>query len=157
MAREALLQQTASDRWFTPPDLLARISTFFENDYLDPCPARVAGEPIESGLWAAWRGRVYVNPPYGRAIVAWIHKAVTEPVDELLLLVPARTDTAWFQPIWSLDLCFIRGRLRFSGARENAPFPCVLAYRGPRHDEFDRAFRDLGHIARAERSGGDGG
>jgi site-specific DNA-methyltransferase (adenine-specific) len=155
MAGDAL-RMSASDRWFTPPDLLARIAAFFADDYYDPCPARVAGESIESGLWAAWRGRVYVNPPYGRAIVPWVRKAVTEPLDELLLLLPARTDTAWFQPVWALDICFIRGRLRFSGHTENAPFPSVLAYRGPRRDEFALAFRDLGHIVMSERSADDG-
>jgi site-specific DNA-methyltransferase (adenine-specific) len=89
---------------------------------------------------------VYVNPPYGRVIGRWIVKAMTEPVDELILLVPARTDTAWFQPLYDHAICFIRGRLRFSGARENAPFPCALVYRGPRPDAFAQAFSHRGVI-----------
>jgi site-specific DNA-methyltransferase (adenine-specific) len=149
MVRDALLGPARSDRWFTPPELLERIAAFLGDDYLDPCPARRAGEPIASGLWTTWHGRVYVNPPYGRAIVPWIRKAVTEPVDELLILVPARTDTAWFQPLWTFDMCFIRGRLRFSGHRDSAPFPSALAYRGPRHVAFAAAFGNLGHIAAA--------
>ena len=145
----AALGPGATDRWFTPPDLLARIADFFEGEYLDPCPACVEGEPIENGLWMAWRGRVYVNPPYGRAIRPWIQRAVTEPVDELLLLVPARPEVGWFQPLWALDLCFIRGRLHFSGHRDNAPFPSVLVYRGPRREAFAQAFSELGHIVAA--------
>lgn len=142
------LETSASDRWFTPPDLLSEIQTFLGGDYYDPCPAREAGERIDSGLWQTWRGRVFVNPPYGRVIGRWIVKAMTEPVDELVLLVPARTDTAWFQPLYDHTICFIRGRLRFSGSKENAPFPCALVYRGPRVEAFCAAFAHRGVIVR---------
>lgn len=140
-----ILASSASDRWFTPPDLLREITAFLGEDYLDPCPARLPDEAIQSGLWLAWHGRVYVNPPYGRAIAPWIRKAVTEPVDELLLLVPARTDTAWFQPLFAYPICFLRGRLHFSeGGR--ATFPSALVYIGPRHAAFHAAFRHRGVI-----------
>lgn len=139
---------SASDRWFTPPDLLAEIRDFL-GDYYDPCPPREAGEPIESGLWRRWEGRVFVNPPYGRVIGRWIVKAMTEEVDELILLVPARTDAAWFQSLFGHTICFIRGRLRFSGSKWNAPFPCALVYRGPRFDAFTAVFSHRGSIVRA--------
>ena len=139
------LQTSRSDRWFTPPDLEAEIRAFL-GDYLDPCPARLPGERIESGLWMPWRGRVYVNPPYGRAIGPWIRKAMTEPVSEVILLVPARTDTAWFQSLYDCWICFLRGRLRFSGARDSAPFPSALVYRGPRPVQFARAFEHRGPV-----------
>lgn len=147
------LTTSTSDRRFTPLDLLADIETFLGPGYLDPCPAVVAGEQITSGLWLPWRGRVYVNPPYGRAIGAWIVKAMTEPVDEMLLLVPARTDAAWFQSLYDCPICFLRGRLKFSGARFNAPFPSALVYRGQRVSEFCRAFRARGPIVSAIKEG----
>lgn len=142
------LATSKSDRWFTPPDLLADIEAFLGAGYLDPCPPALPGQQIQSGLWMAWSGSVYVNPPYGRAINAWIRKAMTEPVDELLLLVPARTEMAWFQPLYDHTFCFIRGRLRFSGATENAPFPSALVYRGSRVDAFAQAFAHRGVIVR---------
>ncbi|HET8908813.1 MAG TPA: DNA N-6-adenine-methyltransferase [Ktedonobacterales bacterium] len=141
------LETSASDRWFTPPDLLAEIRTFL-GDYYDPCPARNAGERVESGLWQAWPSVVFVNPPYGRVIGRWIVKAMTEPIDELLLLVPARTDTAWFQSLYDYPICFVRGRLRFNGSTQNAPFPSALVYRGPRVEAFCRAFAHRGPIVR---------
>ncbi len=148
MTIRSLPQTSASDRWFTPPDLLADIHAFL-GDYYDPCPARAEGERIESGLWQSWAGqRVYVNPPYGRAIGRWVIKAMTEPVDELVLLVPARTDAAWFQSLFEHSICFIRGRLRFSGAHNSAPFPSALVYRGPCVTAFCDAFASRGVIVR---------
>lgn len=141
------LQTSKSDRWFTPPDLLAEVGRFL-GDYYDPCPARDAGERIDSGLWQAWHGAVFVNPPYGRVIGRWIVKAMTEPVDELLLLVPARTDTAWFQSLYEHPICFVRGRLRFSNCESGAPFPSALIYRGPRAEAFCKAFGRRGVIVR---------
>lgn len=143
------LQTSKSDRWFTPPDLLAEIEAFLGTGYYDPCPARDAGERIESGLWQSWgQQRVFVNPPYGRVIGRWIVKAMTEPVDELLLLVPARTDTTWFQSLYECPICFISGRLKFSGHCNNAPFPSALIYRGPRAESFAQAFAHRGTIVR---------
>ncbi len=71
---------------------------------------------------------------------------MTEPVDELLLLVPARTDAAWFQSLFEHPICFIRGRLKFSGHCYNAPFPSALVYRGPRAQEFQRLFAARGTV-----------
>lgn len=141
-----LLARAKSDEWHTPPALMAHIRAFLGDDFFDPCPARLSGEPIVNGLHLPWRGHVYVNPPYGRAIVPWIKKAISEPIEDLLLLAPARTDTAWFQLVWAhMDVCFIRGRVRFSMS-DNAPFPSMLAYRGARHAAFLDTFSDIGHI-----------
>jgi hypothetical protein len=45
--------------------------------------------------------------------------------------VPARTDTAWFRPLFRFPIAFLAGRLRFidgSGrARDPAPFPSAVA------------------------------
>jgi hypothetical protein len=144
-----------SDRWFTPPDLEREIRTFLGGSYFDPCPARVEGKPIHSGLWLRWEGRVFVNPPYGRVIGRWVVKAMTEPVDELLLLVPARPETKWFTPCFSHTILFFSSRLRFTSPtarttrREGAPFPSALVYVGPRVAEFTEAFSHRGAIVRA--------
>lgn len=143
-----------SDRWFTPPDLERDIRTFLGGSYFDPCPARIEGEPIESGLWQRWEGRVFVNPPYGRVLGRWVVKAMTEQVDELVMLVPARTETKWFTPCFEHTVCFLHGRLKFHTANRQsrpagAPFPSALIYRGPRVAEFAVAFGKRGHIVRA--------
>ena len=137
-----------SDRWFTPPELLAEVRAFYGGSYFDPCPPRSEGERIDSGLWLPWRGCVFVNPPYGKAIRPWIVKAVTEPVDELLLLVASRTGSGWFQALYEFPICFFRGRLKFSGAENGATFDSALVYRGPRVADFAAAFGHRGPILR---------
>jgi len=53
------------------------------------------------GLIQPWRGRVYMNPPYGRKIGKWVEKAVHEVqagnAELVVALLPARTDTRWWQ------------------------------------------------------------
>ena len=142
----ARILTSRSDRWNTPPDLLREIEAFMPG-YSDPCPA---GAVLADGLALRWAGRVYLNPPYGRTIGLWIQKALSEPVQEIVMLLPARTETRWFQPLWGLPMCFVRGRLCFSGQKANAPFPSVLVYRGPRSKQFARAFQHRGPIVRAK-------
>lgn len=85
------------------------------------------------GLAADWTGeRVWLNPPYGRAITAWLDKASSADV-LCVALLPARTDTAWFHRYVYVPSCrvvFLRGRLRFKGAAHPAPFPSMLAIYG---------------------------
>lgn len=157
MAVSRALLTSKSDRWFTPPDLLADVAAFLGADYFDPCPARREGERIEDGLGLSWSGkRVFCNPPYGRVIGRWVDKAMTEDVDEIVLLLPSRTGAAWFQRLLAGDglvLLLIAGRLRFSGAVWNAPFDSVLAYRRPRVSGFVNVFGRRGAVLGVVRSG----
>ena len=100
---------------------------------------------------------MYMNPPYGRVINAWVEKLCTEyqagNVTEAVALVPARVDTEWFSRLGRLEgvrLCFIRGRLKFSEHKNSAPFPSVVIYIGHRIGAFNYAFRNIGDILRWE-------
>jgi hypothetical protein len=51
-------------------------------------------------------------------------------------LLPASTDSQWWQryvnPLPKEDIDFLPKRLKFSGSRHNAPFPCaVVTFRPP--------------------------
>ena len=79
--------------------------------------------------------RVFCNPPYGRAIRDWVRKCAEETEAFVTLLVPARTDTAYFHDhIYrkpNVRIEFLRGRLRFEQggvATGAAPFPSMLVY-----------------------------
>lgn len=147
--KHAALHSSASAEWYTPPDLLREIRAFLGEIDLDPCPEPSATLIRLDGLAIPWRGRVYCNPPYGRQIGDWIAKAMSEPLDEIVLLVPARTDTAWFQACFEHTICFVRGRLRFSGAKAGAPFPSALVYRGHRGYDFCATFARRGVLVQA--------
>ena len=53
----------------------------------------------DDGLSLDWFGRVFMNPPYGRALSHWVSKAKSAADKGAMVvgLVPARTDTAWWQ------------------------------------------------------------
>ena len=91
-----------------------------------------------------------MNPPYGRGIGEWTRRCLDQYREnecEVIALLPARTDTGWWQDCWAADaICFIRGRLKFVGAESSAPFPSALVYWGDRHNRFTRAFAHLGKV-----------
>ena len=78
---------------------------------------------------------MFCNPPYGREIAAWVKKAFEEsqkPDTCVVMLLPVRTDTAWFHDyvLGEADIHFLRGRLHYGGAENPAPFPSMLVYFG---------------------------
>lgn len=150
--------------WYTPDLIIKRVLDLFGEIDLDPCsnsadpdeaniPANDYYTAAIDGLAQRWHGRVYMNPPYGDDIPPWIDRLVQAyeggEIDEAIALLPARTDTNWFQPLWSHVFCFIKGRLKFKGADGGAPFPSVVVYMGPDVDGFKDAFNDIGAIVRA--------
>lgn len=72
--------------------------------------------------------------PYGRQIRRWTEKAWTEaPAALIVALVPSRTDSAWWHDyvMPASEIRFLRGRLKFSGAEHNAPFPSTVVVWSP--------------------------
>lgn len=116
--------------WNTPTKLYEELNTEFSFD-CDPCPSN----PTFDGLSIVWGERNFVNPPYGRQIVAWIKKGFEESKKGKLVvfLIPSRTDTIWWHDyIMKADeIRFIKGRLKFGDAKNSAPFPsCIAIFRG---------------------------
>ena len=124
----------ASEEWSTPTDLFAELDEIFHFD-LDACATALNAKcktyftKQQDALGKRWRGTVWMNPPYGRKIAAFMRKAYEESVRgaTVVCLVPARTDTKWWH-------CYARrgqithlpGRLRFGGAQNSAPFPSAI-------------------------------
>jgi phage N-6-adenine-methyltransferase len=81
------------------------------------------------GLAQSWTGVCWMNPPYGRTIKAWMRKAWESSQDgaTVVCLVPARTDTAWWHDYaMQGEIRYVRGRLKFGGHKNRAPFPCAV-------------------------------
>ena len=152
---------SARHDWRTPPALVSLVREALGGAIdLDPCSGehtrigrrnvRVAGD----GLSIPWRGRVYVNPPYGRAIPLWIAKAIAESGNaSIVMLIPSRTDTRAFHAAASAcaSACLLRGRIVFVGAPASAPFPSALFYFGADARRFDQVFEGEGLIVRFAR------
>lgn len=92
--------------------------------------------PETNGLSKSWNigGAVFCNPPYGREIGKWVEKAYQEQKNgvTVVLLIPSRTDTAYFHDYiyGKAEIRFLRGRLHFQDEDGNiyppAPFPSML-------------------------------
>jgi len=123
------LFSSASDRWSTPPDVFAALDAEFAFN-LDPCP--LDGRVDGLSLFCDWSGlRVFCNPPYGPGVADWLRRA--GEAELAVFLLPARTDVRWFHDLvlgYAMEVRFIRGRLKFGGSRNSAPFPSmVVIYR----------------------------
>ena len=126
---------SASDEWETPQEFFDAQNAAF-NFTLDVCATSENAKckrfftKADDGLLKSWAGeRCWMNPPYGRSIVHWMKKAYQESLNDALVvcLVPARTDTAWWHSYAIKGtVTFIRGRLKFSGGKNSAPFPSAL-------------------------------
>ena len=116
--------------WQTPDEVYEELDKEFHFDY-DPCPR----EPTVHGLLIDWGKRNFVNPPYGRVIQNWLRKGYFEALKGKLVvfLIPSRTDTRWWHEyvMKADEIRFIKGRLKFKGAKWNAPFPsCIVVFLG---------------------------
>lgn len=130
---------SASDKWSTPQATFDKLHAEFGFE-LDVCalPENAKCQnfftPDQDGLAQDWRGVCWMNPPYGRGISRWVRKAYESAKAGAIVvaLVPARTDTAWWHDyVAKGEVRFLRGRLKFGGAKFSAPFPsAVVIFRG---------------------------
>lgn len=121
-----------TDLWETPQDFFEDLNREFGFD-LDACAVADNAKceryfsPEQDGLKQEWSGTVWCNPPYGRQIGKWVEKAHKSDCT-VVMLIPARTDAGWFHDYiyGKAEIRFVRGRLRFGGAKWNAPFPSMV-------------------------------
>lgn len=135
--------------WCTPQDFFGKLNAEF-HFVLDAAATERSAKcekyytPETDGLVQSWNcggGAVFCNPPYGREIRKWVRKAYTEAQNgqTIVLLIPARTDTAYFHDYiyGKAEIRFVRGRLTFTDEEGNsqkdkngrampAPFPSMI-------------------------------
>ncbi len=139
-----LMFSSKTGKWDTPQSVIDDLATVFDWD-LDVCASRANVcenyyTEGDDGLTKRWRGLCWMNPPYGRAINVWVNKARifgtgahgVEGCKAVVCLLPSRTDTLWWQN--NIDdaslVVFIKGRLKFGGAKNSAPFPSAFVVFG---------------------------
>lgn len=143
--------KNGKDEWLTPPEIIKALGVFD----LDPCaplkrPWATANRHYtieDDGLKQQWDGRVFCNPPYGRATGLWLARMCVH--GNGIALIFARTETAiFFNYIWNEahGVMFLKGRLRFYNADGTLPVnsagspSCLVAYGA----DNVRAMRDSG-------------
>jgi len=128
--------------WATPQDFYDKLDRLYGPFTLDPCAnaenAKTANYFTEAddGLAQDWSGNVvFCNPPYNN-MKDWSKKCRDEALKSdttVVLLCPARTDTRYFHDsiMFADEIFFIKGRLKFGGSKNSAPFPSMVAvFRG---------------------------
>ena len=137
MMNEGLFS-SKTDNWSTPQDFYEELDKEFHfttdvcaDKTNHKCDYYFSKENQMDGLKMAWAGRCWMNPPYGREIGKWVKKAseeVKRGVPLVVCLLPARTDTKYFHEyIYNKhEIRFIKGRLKFGGSKNSAPFPSMV-------------------------------
>jgi hypothetical protein len=126
-----------SQNWISPLEIVNPIGPFD----LDPC----AAEPrpwdcakvnwTSDGLEKKWFSRVYCNPVFDRREVGkWVARMAAH--NNGTVLIHARTEAGWFEPIWqhASAILFLADRLHFhypdgtrAAANSGAP-ACLVAF-----------------------------
>jgi phage N-6-adenine-methyltransferase len=125
----------AHDEWATPDAFFTSLAQEFSFT-LDPCATAENAKCVRfftrevDGLKQSWAPHVvWMNPPYSN-VIHWMRKAYEESLRgaTVVCLVPSRTDTRWWHSYVShaAEVRFVRGRIKFGGAKYNAPFPSAL-------------------------------
>lgn len=146
-----------SDTWLTPPEWIKALGPFD----VDPCcppampwpTARTMYHAAQDGLKQVWKGRVWLNPPFGKQWHQWVERLAQH--GNGIALLPARTETeAFYRLVWDLAdaICFVRGRPHFHKADgKRAPFNsgapiALIAYGADNITALETA--DLGRVVR---------
>lgn len=137
-----LMFSSKTDLWETPQDLFDKLNNEFHFT-LDVCatPENAKCNSFytkeQDGLSQPWKGVVWCNPPYGKQIGSWVRRGFFASLsgNTVVMLLPARTDTRWFHEYiyGKAEIRFIRGRLKFGGSKNSAPFPSMVVVFMP-HD-----------------------
>ena len=130
----ALFTSTTCE-WPTPQAFFDTLNAEF-GFTLDPCATPDNAKCAtyftvdDDGLALSWIGHVvFMNPPYGREIKHWVHKAYESALAgaTVVCLLPARTDTSWWHDyVMRGEIRFVRGRLKFGDGASPAPFPSAV-------------------------------
>ena len=148
----ALMFATGKDDWATPPEVFDPLHAEFRF-WLDGAahqdnarigfwwgPGGLAEDALTVPHWRCVGGPIWINPPYSRGLQAkFIAKAAEEARKgaTVVMLLPVRTDTRAFHAHiwdaethkprpWVREIRFLKGRVRFVGAPNAAPFPSMI-------------------------------
>lgn len=125
---------SSTDLWETPKAFFDKYNALY-GFTLDVCATAQNAKctkfftEADNGLRQPWSGTCWMNPPYGRTIGFWMRKAYDSFREgaTVVCLVPARTDTNWWHDYAMRGrIEFIKGRLKFGGHRNSAPFPSAV-------------------------------
>lgn len=114
-----------SVEWYTPGWIFDAMAIDFDTDPASPhdmpsaVPAATKYTVFDNGLAQPWRGRVWMNPPYGPTTGQWVDRFIDH--GHGIALVFSRTDASWCQKAMRAAdaTLFLSGRIDFIPGKEN--------------------------------------
>jgi hypothetical protein len=159
------------NEWYTPAKYIEAVREVLGDIDLDPASSAQANAVVrateiftqfDDGLTREWRGRFFMNPPYGRTpehrslAAAFCNKALAEfaagNVEAGIILVNSLHSQTWQAPLYDHAVCFVDHRIHFvsaDGEENEAPtFQNIFVYLGSNLPKFADVFSRLGYVMR---------
>jgi hypothetical protein len=159
------------NEWYTPAKYIEAVREVLGDIDLDPASSAQANAVVrateiytqfDDGLTREWRGRFFMNPPYGRTpehrslAAAFCNKALAEfdagNIEAGIILVNSLHSQTWQAPLYNYAVCFVDHRIHFvsaDGEENEAPtFQNVFVYLGTDLMKFAEVFSRFGYVMR---------
>ena len=156
---------SGNNEWYTPAEYVEAARRVLGRIDLDPATSVQANGVVQAetfytveddGLAQEWRGKVWMNPPYGSGIVdKFAEKLATHyargDIEAAIVLVNNATETAWFQRLAQVAqaICFPKSRIRYwrPDGDTNSPLQGqTFIYCGDDLEAFRREFARFGLV-----------
>jgi DNA N-6-adenine-methyltransferase (Dam) len=159
------------NEWYTPAKYIEAVREVLGDIDLDPASSAQANAVVrageiftqfDDGLAREWRGRFFMNPPYGRTpehrslAGAFCNKAIEQfnagNVEAGIVLVNSLHSQTWQAPLYDHTVCFVDHRIHFvsaDGEENEAPtFQNIFVYLGQDAAKFAVVFSRFGYVMR---------
>lgn len=170
--KQSQVLQKKSNEWYTPPKYIEAARIVMGGIEIDPASCKQANQVVkatqyytkeQNGLLQPWKGRVWLNPPYGRTEggvsmshqKAFAQKLLLEyqqgHIEQAIILSLGNPNSVWFQDFFHFVLCFVRGTIVFSrpdGSEGHFGFPLSFVYLGPNESAFIEVFSKFGPVVK---------
>jgi hypothetical protein len=164
-----------SNEWYTPSRYIEAAKEVMGGIDLDPASSEVANKTVkaaryytikDNGLLQDWRGRIWLNPPYGRTtkmqgqhkstIYLFTEKLIKSyesgEVEQAIILATTEVNARWFYPLWKYPICIPDHRVHFMVDEKLEKycqmFGTCFAYLGPNEAHFTEVFSRFGHVVK---------
>lgn len=159
-----LTSNAPNDERYTPPRILRLVRRVMGGIDCDPASCEAAQERVKAAVWYSreddgrrreWCGRVWMNPPYSRALIgdfvlALLRERASGRCTEAIVLVNNATETRAVQTLLRAAdcVCLITGRIAFLGedldGKTGGYQGQILTYHGARAAKFARVMGEIG-------------
>lgn len=166
-AHQRINQTSGKTEYYTPQRIVEAARETLGGIDLDPASSEAANLRVKAatiytaaddGLAKIWRGRVWMNHPFGRKEnPLWINKLIaaylSRDVTAACCICFASTSEEWFQPLAQYPQCYLSPRTNYidgvtGKTKRGVSKGSVVTYFGNNLELFAAKFRALGAVKR---------